>query len=372
MAACRGLNLPHYYYGRWKKLLKSIDELDASNKAASKPAVIVGESRQFHHGRPGILQAVENDLTHALFELREQGLQVNTRTVRKEASRLSESFRNKTLLAKKAIVFRFLKRVGLTHRVSTHVAQKDHHETLQESQHFISMMRHKVAGMNPDDVLNMDQTPIPFSYHAHRTLEKKGTKTIHVRSSTTDTKRATLAAAVTGNGKLLTPMLIFKGKSDGRIATSEFRTYPADGIYACQPKAWMDEKMMHIWIDKVLIPWKQSRDPNIVPLLVLDSYRVHMMGTIVNRIQQLGIEVHHIPGGCTYLCQPVDVGVNRPIKKAMTEQWEDWMMEGGGVDAGVAKMPSRQLVAEWIIGTYKSISQETGRNAWMKKNFEWF
>ena len=96
------------------------------------------------------------------------------------------------------------------------------------------------------------------------------------------------------------------------------------------------------------------------------------MGTIVNRIQQLGIEVHHIPSSCTYLCPPVDVRVNHPIKKAMMEQWEDWMTEGDGVDAGVAKTPSWQLVAEWIIGTYKSISQETGRNAWMKNNFEWF
>jgi hypothetical protein len=45
-----------------------------------------------------------------------------------------------------------------------------------------------------------------------------------------------------------------------------------------------------------------------------------MMGSIVNRIQALGIEVQHIPGGCTYLYQPVDVGVNKPIKKEMTIQ----------------------------------------------------
>jgi hypothetical protein len=94
------------------------------------------------------------------------------------------------------------------------------------------------------------------------------------------------------------------------------------------------------------------------------------MGTVVNRIKQLEIEVQHISGGCTYLCQPVVVGVNHPIKKAMTEQWEDWMSEGDGVDTWVAKTPSCQLVAEWIIRSYMSISQEMGRNAWMKNNFE--
>jgi hypothetical protein len=225
--------------------------------------------------------------------------------------------------------------------------------------------------MDPDDIVNMDQTPIPYSYHSNRTLEKKGVKTIHVRSSTTDTKRATLAATVTASGKLLKPMLIFKGQANGRIERNEFQTYPENCVYAMQPKAWMDEKMMHKWIDDVLIPWKQTRNPDVVPLLILDAYRVHMMGSIVNRIQSLGIEVQHIPAGCTYLCQPVDIGINRPIKKAMMEQWEDWMYAGGGVVEGVAKTPSRKLVAEWIIGTYKVIMEETARNAWRKKGFEW-
>ena len=44
LAACRGLNIPQYYYRRWKKLLKNVDELDTSNKAAGKPTVMSGES----------------------------------------------------------------------------------------------------------------------------------------------------------------------------------------------------------------------------------------------------------------------------------------------------------------------------------------
>ena len=142
-----------------------------------------------------------------------------------------------------------------------------------------------------------------------------------MHTSTTDTKRAMLAATVTGSGKLLTPFLIFKGKADGRIAAKELHTYPKECIYACQEKVWMDESMMNKWINLVLIPWKISRDPRGVPLLVLNAYRVHMMGSVVNR-KSLGIEIQLIPAGCTYLCQPVDVGINRPIKKEMTEQWE--------------------------------------------------
>ena len=101
-------------------------------------------------------------------------------------------------------------------------------------------MKEKVAGRNPDDILNMDQTPIPFSYHSNKTLNIKGIKTIHAKASTTDTKRVTLADTVTAGGKMLRPFLIFKGKQNGHIIMCEFSTYPIAGKYACQDKAWMD------------------------------------------------------------------------------------------------------------------------------------
>jgi hypothetical protein len=361
---CAELGIRHNYYKTWKKQLEKAVDVKIS-----------GNCSKIHRGKKGLLEDHTAAIERAIFELREQGIQVNTRYVRVEASKLSSAFRSKTKVAKDHIVRRFIKKVGLVHRIGTHVAQKHHEETAADSADFIKNMRPIVACRDPDDVLNMDQTPIPFSFHSKKTLETKGAKTVHVRASTTDTKRATLAAAVTGSGDLLTPMLIFKGKKDGRIATKDLKNYPSGCLYACQAKAWMDEDKMNEWIDVVLIPWVKKRravNPYCVPLLLLDSYRVHMMGSVVLRIQALGVEVQHIPGGCTYLCQPVDVGINRPIKRAMKEQWEEWMYNGGGIKGGEAMTPTRDLVAEWVIGTYKKIAKETGRNAWMKKGYEWF
>jgi hypothetical protein len=45
--------------------------------------------------------------------------------------------------------------------------------------------------------------------------------------------------------------------------------------------------------------------------------------------------------------QPVEVGRNRSIKKEMTEQWEEWMINGGGVEDGVA---NRQQEGRWQNG----------------------
>ena len=73
------------------------------------------------------------------------------------------------------------------------------------------------------------------------------------------------------------------------------------------------------------LSWKETFPPEVTHLLVLDSFRVHMMGPVVEKIQGLGIEVQHIHGGCTYLCQPFDVGINKPVKSALADQWEDWL-----------------------------------------------
>jgi len=52
-----------------------------------------------------------------------------------------------------------------------------------------------------------------------------------------------------------------------------------------------------------------------------------MMASVVTCINELGVEVQHIPGGFTGLCQPVDVGVAKPIKDKLKDQWELWMIE---------------------------------------------
>ena len=52
-----------------------------------------------------------------------------------------------------------------------------------------------------------------------------------------------------------------------------------------------------------------------------------MIALVVSKIAELGIKVIHIPGGCTGLCQPLDVGVNKPFKACIHWQWEEWMTD---------------------------------------------
>jgi len=92
-----------------------------------------------------------------------------------------------------------------------------------------------------------------------------------------DTKRVTLAVAIKASGRMLPPMLIFKGAPNGRIVNCEFVMFPKGGHYACQKKVWMDKEMMNKWINLVLVPWKNPKALGVVPIVMLDAYHVHMM-----------------------------------------------------------------------------------------------
>ena len=56
----------------------------------------------------------------------------------------------------------------------------------------------------------------------------------------------------------------------------------------------------------------------------------------------------------------------------MREKWENWMVAEDGIVNGVAKKPSRKLVAEWLTDVYMNLPGQTVRNAWMKTGFQWF
>ncbi len=110
--------------------------------------------------------------------------------------------------------------------------------------------------------------------------------------------------------------------------------------------------------------------PGVIPILFLDSFRVHMMCSVVTKIQALGVEVEFIPPSCTGLVQPIDVGYNKAFKAKVRGQFNDWLMSQDP-DAPIAKT-TRCHVIEWILAAEQKITAATIRNAWQKTGFSYF
>jgi len=219
-----------------------------------------------------------------------------------------------------------MKKHNYIYRRVTNEAQCSANEVSDEATESLEESRLLLAGPHRDMqwIFNMDQTPLHFSYHSSRTIEKRGKKTVNVCKSSSQTKRATAALTITAAGDFLTPMIIFKGKPNGLIARRELPTLDPTSIYACQDAAWMDERCMLIWIDEVFSAYLVANPPpeGVQPVLLLDSYRCHMMASVMSRIEAIGVHVIRIAGGCTGLTQLLDVGINRSFKARCRQMWE--------------------------------------------------
>jgi len=118
----------------------------------------------------------------------------------------------KHFVARVSPVKEFIRAHSLIYRMGTHVSQRKPDEVAAESSDYIDLMRQIVEGPHRDRRfnINMDQTPVYFTMNAKQTLEVIGVKTVHIRTSTNDTKSATVAVTITGSGAVLPSMVIFK------------------------------------------------------------------------------------------------------------------------------------------------------------------
>ena len=355
-----GLGVDPSQLRRWVSQKKALEEM--RKKKTTKKSV--------HPGRASCLGLVEEPLLWFILETREQGLPVSIRMVITKACQLDPDFRRKTERAKDQAIRRFVSSHGIVHRIHTHQSQRSIEEVRMQASDWIVQARLRLFGRDPDFVLNMDQTPIFFSSIPKNTLETAGARTVNIRTSTTSTMRVSVAVTVTASGRKLPSMFVFKGKKGGRIQC-EFGTYPAGAAYTVQEKAWMDEGVMHDWIERVLKPYVETAPAGVQPILFLDSYRCHLMASVVNAAGDLGVQVEHIPGGCTGLCQPVDVGINKPLKSRVRNQWEDWMVDQGD---NVAKYnpPSRETVANWVVSALEDIPSNIIQNSWRHEPYSFF
>ena len=336
---------------RWRKFKEDLSNPAAANKAS------------LHSERASILSGLEEQLLRWFFELREQGIMVSVRLITLRACKLCAVFRRKSIRAKDLSILQFLASNKIVLRAVTHECQRPPEQVRREALDFIEYVRPKLVGpnrcnRNPRFIFNTDQTPIFFDMSSGRTLSASGERTVNGRTSSSSTLRVTVSVTVTASGILLKPLIVLNGKPVARIETREFPTFPQDNFYACQDRAWMDERVMQLWVRLVLKPYVEEAPPGVQSLILLDSYCCHMMASVVNVINDLGVQIETIPGGCTGLCQPIDIGIGKALKSRARHLWEEWMIDEG-VDNAVLCPPSCLLLTHWKANSVQLIHNST-------------
>ncbi len=101
-----------------------------------------------------------------------------------------------------------------------HICQGKLEEVEAEVSNYMRLIHPLLFGphCNQGFIFNMDQMPVYFLISSKKMLKVVGVSTVHIRTSMNNTKRATVAVRIMGDGMLLLLTIIFKGKHDRRIA----------------------------------------------------------------------------------------------------------------------------------------------------------
>ena len=103
----------------------------------------------------------------------------------------------------------------------------------------------------------------------------------------------------------------------------------------------------------------------------MDSYQYHIMTLVICSIQNLGVEVECVHGGCTFLCQPADIGMSRLLTANIGKDCEDWLPVAG-IIASMTKPLTRKLFVEWVLKAYNNVSVKAAVHSWKHRTYTWF
>lgn len=320
--------------------------------------------RAFRGAKTGKYPNVEEQLVRHIRELRQDGCAVSLDIVQTEARRIAraQGIEAKEFKASSGWTTRFMRRHGLALRRRTTLCQRlpaAYEDKVVDFHRFVIKLRQQ-KDFILSQIGNADQTPLCFDMPRNTTVEEKGARSVIVRTSGADKQRCTVMLAVTADGRKLPPYVIFKRKT---LPKAKF----PQGIYVrVQEKGWMSAELMVDWVKTV---WGRRPGGLLLPsMLVLDSFRGHLVDRVRNELKELRTDLAVIPGGLTSILQPLDVSLNKPFKDNVRRLYTTWMAGGQHqlTPGGKIKRPPVEMLCAWIVEAWQAISDEVVRKSFKK------
>jgi DDE superfamily endonuclease len=214
-------------------------------------------------------------------------------------------------------------------------------------------------------VLNFDETPIPFEYLDGRTYSVKGSHTVAGKSDRGgwSKRQATLILYIFADGlHRIPPKIIFHGNPSaegGQIEARESDLYAAGVTVEFNDTAYNNEELMIKFIDEELLSLTDTSTDKPL-MLVMDCAAFHKTPTILRKLKDKNIHVVMIPPGCTGLLQPLDTHCNMPFKVLLrhyTELYADEREERLGEG-------ENQCVEKWSTSDKRVMVTHVVARAW--------
>jgi hypothetical protein len=216
--------------------------------------------------------------------------------------------------------------------------------------------------------VNTDQTQLVYSQGSDSTWNERGAK--QVATVGQEEKRAfTLVPSISASGELLPMQAIFTGRTTSSCPSSASKRYKealAQG-YTMLPSLtstyWSTHGTMHQLVDDIIAPYFEATKTKLglpssqVSIWKIDCWSVHKSKEFRAWMKENHphIIILFVPGGCTSVWQPLDVGIQRLLKLSIKRSaHRDIVDEAlGQIQAG---KPTSEIRLDTTIGVLRDRS----------------
>ena len=358
-SAARHFGIDRRMVVRWVIKRKEIQAQTTQKKGNDKKRLPGG-------GRKPLSSELESLVLEWVLDRRLQGLRVSRTLIRKKAAILFKEIEDTSeseFPASKGWCEKFMRRNGLSLRRKTSVCQKDPDMVIAKLVAYVLRIRRLRLQHNYalNNIYAMDETPVWCDMVSTSTVDKTGSKNVHLKSTGHEKSRVTVCLTAKASGEKMKPFIVFKGaKREVEALNKEFS---GKCVVASSPNGWMNSELTSKWINNVLGTFSFGRR-----LLAWDTYTCHIDDSASDSLKRKNIDVALVPGGCTRYIQAPDVCWNKPFKQYCTEFYDEWLAAKGlneVTDCGNLKAPPRRDVVQWILKSWEKLTKEMIRDSFV-------
>lgn len=216
-----------------------------------------------------------------------------------------------------------------------------------EINHFFENLTQVMAsGVDPGRIFNVDETGLStVQKQRDPILSPKGRKQVGKVTSAERGITITAVCCISATGVFIPPMLIFPRK---KFLQKLLRGAPPGTIGGCSPSGWINTELFITWLKHFI--WSTGASLEKKTILLLDNHESHISLEGYELCRSNGVILVSFAPHTSHRCQPLDVTVYGPLKRAYYKRCADWLKSNLG------KRITDEYVAELFGDAYGKIA----------------
>lgn len=301
--------------------------------------------------RPGKFPEIDELVLEFFKQCRAANIPVSGPMLINKALEIGRKMEVKDCLFSAGWLHKFKIRNGITCHMLSGESKSVPLETVEE---WFKILPDKIAGYEPKNIFNCDETGLFYHLLPSRTLSVKGEPCYGAKKSK---ERLTILLCTNSDGsEKLTPFVV--GKYKNPRCFKNIKTLPV--LYDFNKKAWMTGKIFTEWLmklDKKMVQEKRKI------ILFMDQCPSHPPDTKFLK----NVEIAFFPANCTSHVQPLDLGIIRCFKHQYRQKLVQLAVEH--ISDGNVKKVNVLEAMNFISSAWNQVSKQTIQNCFIKAGY---